>query len=87
MARPIRIQFSGAIYHIMSRGNGRQNIFKDNKDYEKFLEIYSGVLEKYNVISYAYCLMSNHYHLFIETPDPQPFYGDASIKREAHTGI
>src|SRR3989339_542686 len=70
MARPIRVQFSGATYHIMSRGNGRQNIFKDKKDYEKFLDVYEEVLKKYNIISYAYCLMPNHYHLFIETPDP-----------------
>lgn len=70
MARPIRIQFPGAVYHIMSRGNGGQKIFKDKIDYQNFLAVLSDVLERYNVISYAYCLMPNHYHLLIETPDP-----------------
>lgn len=70
MARPIRIQFSGAVYHIMSRGNGGNKIFRDKKDYQNFLAVFSDVLERDNIISYAYCLMPNHYHLLIETQDP-----------------
>lgn len=70
MSRPIRLQFPGAVYHIMSRGNDRQKIFKDDKDYQNFLAVFSDMLKKYNVICYAFCLMPNHYHLLIETPDP-----------------
>ena len=69
MARPLRIEYQGAVYHITSRGNARQDIFLDDKDHAKFLEIVSDVVERYNWVCYAYCLMTNHYHLLIETPD------------------
>lgn len=70
MSRPIRIQYSGAVYHIMSRGNGGHKIFKDSIDYQSFLTVLADVVKRYNIICYAYCLMPNHYHLLIETPDP-----------------
>ena len=70
MSRPLRIQYSGAIYHITSRGNGGDKIFQDKEDYLMFLEELKEVIEYYNWISYAYCLMPNHYHLFIKTLDP-----------------
>ena len=70
MSRPLRIQYPGAIYHITSRGNGGNKIFEDKKDYLMFLEELKEVIEDYNWISYAYCLMPNHYHLFIKTLDP-----------------
>lgn len=69
MARPLRIEYSGAVYHITTRGNARKNIFSDDQDREKFLGVLESVIRKYNWICHAYCLMDNHYHLLIETPD------------------
>ena len=69
MARPLRIEYPGAIYHITSRGNARQPIYKDDKDRETFLEMLGSVVSRYGWICHAYCLMGNHYHLLIETPD------------------
>jgi putative transposase len=69
MARPIRIEYDGAVYHITSRGNARKPIYKDDVDRVKFLEILGEVNRKYNWLCHAYCLMDNHYHLVIETPD------------------
>ena len=69
MSRPIRIEFSGALYHITSRGDRRQSIYEDDTDRERFLKILGQVIEDSNWICHAYCLMTNHYHLVIETPD------------------
>lgn len=69
MARPLRIEFEGAVYHILSRGNARQNIFLSNNDKEKFLEILSSVVKRFGWLCHAYCLMDNHYHLAVETPE------------------
>ena len=69
MTRPIRIEFSGALYHVTSRGDRRENIYEDDTDRECFLKTCEQVIENFNWICHAYCLMSNHYHLVIETPD------------------
>jgi REP-associated tyrosine transposase len=68
MARPLRITFSGAFYHITSRGNERKAVFKSNRDREKFLEYLESATERYNAVIHAFCLMDNHYHLLLETP-------------------
>lgn len=68
MARPLRIEFEGAFYHITARGNDRREIYKSRSDYEKFKEYVKGAQEKYSFILHAYVLMTNHYHLIIETP-------------------
>jgi putative transposase len=70
MARPLRIEFPGAVYHITTRGNGREEIFFEDSDRLRFLEIFSGTIEKYNWLCHSYCLMDNHYHLVVETLDP-----------------
>ena len=70
MARPLRIEFPGAVYHVTSRGNARQRIFHGERDNRKFLEILGDAIERYAWLCYAYCLMENHYHLVIETPAP-----------------
>lgn len=70
MARPLRIEYPGAVYHITSRGNARADIFINDIDRQLFLEVLTLVVEKYNWLCHAYCLMDNHYHLLIETPDP-----------------
>ena len=69
MARPLRIEYEGALYHITSRGNARQSIFKDDRDRLLFLNTLKGVVDRYHWLCHAYCLMDNHYHLVIETPD------------------
>jgi putative transposase len=69
MARPLRIEFDGALYHLTSRGNERKPIFKDLTDRALFLNTLSEVKERFHWLCHAYCLMDNHYHLVIETPD------------------
>ena len=69
MARPLRIEYPGAVYHVTSRGNARDKIFSDNQDREIFLSILGAVVKRYNWLCHAYCLMDNHYHFMIETPD------------------
>ncbi len=69
MARPLRIEFPGAVYHVTSRGNDRQAIFIQDEDRGRFLDILSMVVERFKWVCHAYCLMENHYHLLIETPD------------------
>jgi len=69
MARPLRIEYCGALYHITSRGNERKPIFWEDKDREVFLDILTKVNGKYNWLCHAYCLMNNHYHIIIETPE------------------
>ena len=68
MARPLRLEFPGAVYHLTSRGNARQRIFFTDRDRELFLQTLSQVISRYSWICHAYCLMANHYHLLIETP-------------------
>ena len=68
MPRPWRIRYAGAKYHITVRGNGRQVIFKGAEDYARFLMQLDDALDKDGVVLYAYVLLSNHYHLYIETP-------------------
>jgi REP element-mobilizing transposase RayT len=69
MARPLRIEYDGALYHITSRGNERRAAFRDNTDRELFLNTLAQVTGRFHWICHAYCLMTNHYHLIIETPD------------------
>ena len=82
MARPLRIEFPGAVYHITSRGNGRNDIFIDDNDRYLLLSILSKTIERYNWLCHAYCLMDNHYHLLIETLDPTLSIGDQELGLE-----
>ncbi len=68
MARPLRIEFEGAVYHVTSRGNARADIFLSDEDREMFLEVLAHVVDRFGWVCHAYCLMTNHYHLMIETP-------------------
>ena len=68
MARQLRIEFEGAFYHVTSRGNQRGQIFWDNQDRQKFIEILKRTKDRYGYLLHAYVLMDNHYHLLIETP-------------------
>ncbi len=68
MARKLRVQYPGAIYHVMNRGDRREPIFLTDSDRELFLETLSQACEKTDWLVHAWCLMSNHFHLVVETP-------------------
>jgi REP element-mobilizing transposase RayT len=68
MARPLRIEYPGAFYHVMARGLERSTIFRDDRDRVRFLQLVGKVAEDQGWVVHGYCLMGNHYHLFLETP-------------------
>ncbi len=68
MARPLRIEYSGAYYHVTSRGNEQRDIFRSQRDRHKFLDYLESSVVRYGAVIHGWCLMSNHYHLLIETP-------------------
>jgi REP element-mobilizing transposase RayT len=70
MPRPLRIQFPGAVYHVMNRGNGGQAIFADATDARRFLALLEEIAAPLDWRFRAYCLMTNHYHFVLETPQP-----------------
>ena len=95
MSRPLRIEYPGAVYHITSRGNEKKPVFKDDEDRETFLRILTHVNKRYHWLCHAYCLMDNHYHLLVETPDGNlslgmrqlnGVYTQAFNKRRTRTG-
>ncbi len=69
MSRPLRIAFPGALYHVTSRGDRREAIFEDDEDRRVFLATLAQVIARFNWVCHAWCLMDNHYHLLVETPD------------------
>ena len=69
MARPLRIEYPGAFYHVTSRGNEQKDVFRSRRDREQFLSYLQTASERYGAVIHAYCLMSNHYHLMLETPE------------------
>jgi len=68
MARPLRIEYPGAFYHVTSRGNEQKDVFRSRTDREKFLSYLDSATQRYNAVIHAYCLMNNHFHLILETP-------------------
>jgi len=70
MARPLRVEYPGAFYHVMNRGNAGEDIFKSDRDREKFQEYLAIAKERFSLIIHTYCLMTNHYHLLVETAEP-----------------
>ena len=69
MSRQLRIEYPGAVYHGTARGNGKAIIFIDDDDRYKFLDTLESCTKAFNFICHGYCIMGNHYHLLIETPD------------------
>jgi len=69
MSRPLRIQYPDAWYHVMNRGRRGEEVFTGKNDYTAFIELLKELVEDYNVKIAAYCLMTNHYHLLVQTPD------------------
>ena len=73
MARKLRVEYPGAIYHLMNRGDRRESIFKDDEDRQRFLGTLGEACVKTGWQVHAYCLMSNHFHLVIETPQANSY--------------
>ena len=69
MSRPLRLEYAGALYHVTSRGDRREDIYETDSDRRNFISILGDVCDQFNWRCHAYCLMTNHYHLLIETPD------------------
>ncbi len=70
MARPLRLEHSGAVWHVTSRGNERRAIFRDERDRERFLEVVEATVGIFRWKLHAFVLMGNHFHLLVETPEP-----------------
>jgi len=68
MARPIRVEFAHAAYHVTARGNERRAVFRDDVDRQRFLDTLQTMSERFGLLLHAYCLMPNHYHLLVQTP-------------------
>ena len=68
MARPIRVEYDGAVYHVTARGNDRCEIFRDDRDRHRYIDALEEGCGRFGMMVHAYCLMPNHYHLLIETP-------------------
>lgn len=95
MSRPLRIEFPGAVYHTVSRGHRQEPIYEDDADRRTFLEILAETVERFNWRCYAYCLMTNHYHLQVETAEANlssgmrylnGFYTQSSNRRHRRVG-
>ena len=69
MARPLRLELAGALYHVTSRGDGREDIYRSDDDRLAWLDTLAQVCERFNWVCHAYCQMDNHYHLVVETPE------------------
>ncbi|MCB1957106.1 MAG: transposase [Rhodocyclaceae bacterium] len=69
MARPLRIELAGGLFHLTSRGDRREDIYREGQDRETWLAVFGDVCARFNWRCHAYCLMSNHYHLVVETTD------------------
>ena len=68
MSRPLRLEFEGAFWHVTSRGNERKDIFREDRDRLLFLSLLAAAVKRFRWRLHEYCLMTNHYHLVIETP-------------------
>jgi len=69
MARPLRLELPGGVYHVTSRGDGREDIYLSDADRAIWLGVFAEVCERFNWVCHAWCLMSNHYHILVETPE------------------
>jgi len=82
MARPLRIEFPGAFYHVMNCGNLGMNIFRSERDREKFLEYVGEAVKRYGIKVHTYCLMTTYYHFLIQTVSDEFGCGMESILRK-----
>jgi putative transposase len=70
MSRPLRIEYPDAYYHVINRGRGRQSIFHDEAYFTIFLQTLAEAHDRFGLEVHAYCLMTNHFHLLLKTPNP-----------------
>ena len=75
MARPLRLEFPGALYHVTSRGDGQEAIYRDDADRKRCLDVLASAVQRCQWRVHAYCLMDNHYHLLVETPQANLAHG------------
>ena len=87
MARPLRIEYPGAHYHVTSRGNERKAIFRGDADRQNFVELVRRAVDQFDLRLHAYVLMDNHYHLLIETRRAGLNRGATIFERRVHPGI
>ena len=87
MARPLRVEYPGALYHVTSRGNAGQNIFRYDRDRLYFLSLLGELIERFNWLCHGYCLMNNHYHLIIRDTTRKPLPRHAAAQRYLHTEV
>jgi REP element-mobilizing transposase RayT len=81
MVYPLQLEFPGACYYLAARGNTQQDIYVDDPDRQRFLELLEHELFQQKWQCYAYCLMTNHYHLVIETPEANLVGGMRRLNR------
>lgn len=70
MSRPLRIEYPGAYYHVMNRGRDRLEVYDGPESFQLFIELLAEAHDRFKIELHAYCLMNNHYHLFVQTPEP-----------------
>lgn len=70
MSRPPRLEFPGAVYHVTSRGDRREPIYRDDEDRRQHLAVLAQAMDRFDACILAYCLMGNHYHLVLQTRQP-----------------
>lgn len=87
MARKLRVEYPGAIYHVMNRGDRREAIFKDDKDRERFLETLGETCLKTRWQVHASCLLGNHFHLVLETPPRESGRRDEMVSGHLHSAV
>ena len=69
MARPLRLELAGGLYHVTAQGDGREDLYLSDTDRLAWLEIFAQVCQRFNWVGHAWCQMDNHYHLLIKTPE------------------
>ena len=87
MARPLRIEFPGALYHVTARFNAQQDIFLDGEDRHLFLGVLERVVSRFHLMVHAYCLMGNHFHLVLETPEGNLSRANLALERRIYPGF
>jgi putative transposase len=87
MPRKLRIQFAGAVYHVLDRGDRREEIFRDDADRKRFLDTLAEACERTGWRIHAYVLMSNHYHLLLEMPEPNLAAGMKWFQRDVFDSV
>jgi REP element-mobilizing transposase RayT len=87
MARPLRIEFPGAVYHVTSRGDRREPIFVDDEDRQGLLEVVAQALSRFDAEALSYCLMGYHYHFVLHTRQANLSHVDAPHQRGLHADV